>query len=187
MSKLVWIDLETGGLYTEIINGIRGSVHYPILEIAVVITDKNLEPLAEPYTTPIYYPWSKDCLKNEVSEWSWEQFKDTLIPKCLDLNTSRKLWHVETEVLQYLKENGVEKGQSPLFGNSIGLDRAFLQDQMPEVEKWLHYRNVDVSSFKEVFKIVHNFEHLKKNTHNALTDIQESIEELKNYLQYIKV
>ncbi len=170
--NLIWIDCE--------FTGIDDYQEHTIIEIAVVITDKDLAIIADPLVMSIHQ--SDEVLEN-ATEWVKEN-----IPEVLE--SSRKsnvaLAEAEQMILNYLDEH-TERGVSPMCGNTIGSDRHMLTYKMPEVEKWCHYRNIDVSTFKELAKRWKpGIEDLvvKKETHHALDDILESIEELKIYREH---
>jgi oligoribonuclease len=150
---LIWIDLEMSGLDTETDR---------ILEVATIITDSALNILAEGPVLAVHQPAS--VLEN-MDEW----------------NTRT---HSETGLVERVRERYVPKKKSPMCGNSICQDRRFLARCMPELEAWFHYRNLDVSTLKELARRwkpdVYNGL-VKKNTHKALDDVRESIEELKHY------
>jgi oligoribonuclease len=193
MSKkelLVWVDLETTGLDNELINDnghqTIGSLYHRIMEIAVVVTDKDLNIIGE--GLELIIKMSDDDLSRMIP-WA-EDFhgKSGLTEECKNSNLTLK--DAEQEVLSFLKEKGVSLKLSPLCGNSIRLDRNFIAAQMPEFEDFLHYRQLDVSTpkilsqlwFPELQKKVK-----KKLGHRALGDILESIEELKFYKESMLV
>ncbi len=166
--NLIWIDCEfTGITYQD----------HTIIEIAAVVTDKELAVLGDPVHIVINQP--QDVLDN-ASEWVKEH-----IPQVLEASSTSEISieQAEQEVLTYLKTH-TEEGTAPLCGNSIGSDRHMLYYRMPELEKWCDYRNIDVSTLKELskrWKPEVEASVKKKQTHRALDDILESIEELKIY------
>ena len=169
-TNLIWIDLEMSGLDTQ--------TDY-ILEIATIVTDKNLNILGEGPNLVINQP---DEVMNNMDNWNTNQHtKSGLIHRVKDSDVTETL--AEQQTIKFL-EKFVFKGQSPLCGNTICQDRRFLARCMPELESYCHYRNVDVSSIRELgkrwyFEDVDNFQ--KKSNHRALDDIRESIDELRYY------
>lgn len=169
--NLVWIDLEMTGLCPE--------KDY-ILEIATIITDSQLNIIAQQPSLIIHN--DPENLKN-MSEWVKTTHSKSGL---LDAVAASKLTllQAERETLDFLRQYCVPE-KSPLCGNSIWQDRAFLRLHMPKIYDFLHYRIIDVSSFKEVIKRWYprdgGAEYKKKDAHRALDDIIESIEELKYY------
>ena len=169
-TNLIWIDLEMSGLDTQ--------TDY-ILEIATIVTDKNLNILGEGPNLVINQP---DEVMNNMDNWNTNQHtKSGLIHRVKDSDVTETL--AEQQTIKFL-EKFVFKGQSPLCGNTICQDRRFLARCMSELESYCHYRNVDVSSIRELgkrwyFEDVDNFQ--KKSNHRALDDIRESIDELRYY------
>lgn len=168
--NLIWIDLEMTGLNTQ---GDR------IIEVATVITDKNLEILAKGPVLAIYQ--SEEILAR-MDEWNQKQHGESGL---IDRVRESSLNEAEAErlTLEFL-ERWVPAGVSPMCGNSICQDRRFLARSMPKLENYFHYRNLDVSTLKELAArwaphIKEGFK--KKNCHRALDDILESIGELRYY------
>ena len=188
-SNLAWIDFETGGLCgltheddPRIPKGKDGAQHYAILQIGVHITDHNLNILDEGLDLIIHH--APEVLDQRVGEWSRKQFANTLMKSCVSaLNPT--LETAEIRVIDYLKEFGIEAGKSPLCGNSIYLDRRFMECQMRKLNGFLHYRQLDVSSVGELISRMYpqTFDRrpVKSAKHDALSDIRESIEELRFY------
>jgi oligoribonuclease len=172
--NLIWIDLEMTGLDT---------VNDQIIEIATVITDKELNILAE---GPMLVIHQSDATLDKMDEWNQNQHGNSgLIKRVKDSHYNEA--QAEQETIDFLQEF-VPAGASPMCGNSICQDRRFLARCMPELERYFHYRNLDVSSLKELAsrwkpEILDQFE--KKGSHLALDDILESIEELKFYRKAI--
>lgn len=172
--NLIWIDLEMTGLDT---------FNDQIIEIATVVTDKELNILAEGPVIAVHQP---QTLLDSMDEWNTNQHgKSGLIERVQksDYNEAR----AELETIDFL-DSFVPKGASPMCGNSICQDRRFLARCMPRLEDFFHYRNLDVSSLKELAQrwspdTVKQFS--KKGSHLALDDILESIEELKFYREHI--
>ena len=166
---LIWIDLEMTGLDPE---------KMVILEIASIITDNNLDIIAEGPHVAINHP--EETL-SAMEEWSMIQHKASGL---LDRVRSSiyDCGQAEQETLKFLSSY-CRKGESPMCGNSIWQDRRFLKKYMPDLEEFFHYRMIDVSSIKELvmrwYPSIPLYE--KKNAHLALSDIYESINELKYY------
>ena len=151
-----------------------------ICEIAVIVTDEDLRPVHEGFQV-VVKP-SRKAMKNMgefVTNMHTVSGLINEIPKGISIKKA------EQQVLDYVKQWVTEKGTAPLAGNSIGTDRMFLNRQTPEFDAFLHYRNIDVSSFKEMARRWYPkiyFQLPKKDvSHRALSDIQESIMELRYY------
>ena len=171
--NLIWIDLEMTGLDPE---------KMVIIEIATVVTDNNLEVVAEGPNIAINYP---NEILDSMEEWSMTQHKASGL---LDQVRASPydLWRAEQETLEFLSVH-CNKGESPLCGNSIWQDRRFLKKYMPKLEELFHYRVIDVSSIKEIvirwYPSIPPYQ--KKDAHLALSDILESIDELKYYRRMV--
>jgi oligoribonuclease len=149
-----------------------------ILEIAAVVTDGSLITVAEGADIAIHYP---DKILQAIESWSKRQHESSgLLGRVRTSSVDCR--KAEREVLRFLSKH-CKKGESPLCGNSIWQDRRFLIKYMPELEAFFHYRNIDVSSIKELAKRWYPSlpVYKKKKAHLALSDIQESINELKFY------
>ncbi|MBR1375171.1 MAG: oligoribonuclease [Cardiobacteriaceae bacterium] len=167
--NLVWIDLEMTGLNPE---------EDRILEMAAIVSDKDLNIIAESEVFIINQ--DKKILEN-MNEWCKNQHgKNGLIEKVLASKLDEK--SAENQMLEFLQKY-CYKNKSPLCGNSIWQDRRFLCKYMPELESFFHYRNIDVSSVKELAKrwYPEAKQYKKNNNHRALDDIRESIQELDFY------
>ena len=168
--NLIWIDLEMTGLEPQ---------QDQIIEIATVVTDANLVLLAQGPVIAIHQP---DTIMNSMDAWNTSHQGDSgLISRVRQSNTS--MADAERETLEFLRTY-VLPGKSPMCGNSICQDRRFMARLMPELEAFFHYRNLDVSTLKELARLwkpelVGGF--VKKGAHLALDDILESIDELKYY------
>ena len=168
--NLVWLVCEMTGLNPETER---------IIEIAVVITGPQLEPRVE---GPVLVIHQSDELLGKMDAWNkGTHGRSGLIDKVKASTTTEA--QAEEELLQFLKKY-VPKGKVPLCGNSIGQDRRFLARYMPRLEAFLHYRNVDVSTLKELAKrwkpeAYSSFKKAQK--HTALADVYESIDELAHY------
>ena len=172
-SRLIWIDLEMTGLDT---------LNDHIIEIATVVTDRDLNVLAQGPVLAVYQP---ESVLAGMDDWNQRQHGGSgLIQRIRDSRISTA--EAERQTLAFLSQ-WLDKGQSPMCGNSICQDRRFLARQMPALERFFHYRNLDVSTIKELARrwAPKVLEGLSKNsTHLALDDILESIEELKHYRQH---
>ena len=168
--NLIWIDLEMTGLDTQNDN---------IIEIATIVTNQDLEIIAE---GPEIVINQTKTIMDEMDEWNTKHHgKSGLTDKVLLSKISTR--DAEIETLNFLKEFA-NAGISPMCGNSICQDRRFLARQMPELEKFFHYRNLDVSSLNILSNIWRPdiAKSVKKSTkHRALEDIKDSINELKHY------
>jgi len=171
---LVWIDLEMTGLDPQ-------ADH--IIEIATIVTDAELTIMAEGPVRAIQTP---SAILEAMDEWNTRTHTQSgLVKRCLESQVS--MAEAERETLEFLSQF-VSPGGSPMCGNSICQDRRFLARQMPQLEAFFHYRNLDVSTLKELGRrwapeIVSQFQ--KKGAHEALEDIKESIEELRHYREHM--
>jgi oligoribonuclease len=168
-NNLIWLDLEMTGLDT---------VNDAILEIATVITDSHLNILAEGPVFAIHQPNEK---LDAMDKWNQRQHKKSGLVERVQQSTVT-ISEAEETTLDFLK-NFVPSKKSPMCGNSICQDRRFLARLMPTLEDYFHYRNLDVSTVKELVQRWHpripKFK--KKQQHLALQDIKDSIEELGYY------
>ena len=168
--NLIWLDCEMTGLDPEVDR---------LIEIAVVVTGPNLEPRIE---GPVLVIHQSDAQLNQMDAWNkGTHGKSGLIDK-VKASTMTEA-EAEALVIAFLAQY-VPKGTSPLCGNSIGQDRRFLAKYMPKLEAFCHYRNLDVSTLKELAKrwrpeVAASFK--KQQKHTALADVNESIEELVHY------
>jgi len=174
--NLIWIDLEMTGLATANDN---------IIEIATIVTDKQLNELAE---GPVLAIHQSQPTMDAMDEWNTRQHGESGLTARV-LASEVTAVEAERRTLEFLS-GWVESGASPMCGNSICQDRRFLYKYMPELSEWMHYRNIDVSSIKELAKrwapeLITGF--TKRGTHKALDDIYESIEELKFYREHLFV
>lgn len=171
--NLVWIDCEMTGLDPE---------KERLLEIAVVVTGPHLTPRIE---GPVCVIHQSDELLDKMDAWNkGTHGRSGLIDKVKASAISEQ--DAEEAILTFIKKY-VSKNASPLCGNTISQDRRFLVKFMPKLEAYLHYRNLDVSTLKELSKrwkpeVFNNFK--KQQKHTALADVHESIEELAHYREH---
>jgi len=176
--RLVWIDLEMTGLDIE---------RHVIVEIACLVTDSELELVDDGIDIVVHQ--DADALAGMDDFVRKMHTKSGLLPQIeastVDLATAG------ANVLDYIKGHVPGEGQAPLCGNSIGVDRRFLDRGLPEIDQYLHYRSIDVSSFKELcrrwYPDVYRNRPGKKEAHRALDDIRESVAELRYYRSTILV
>lgn len=170
-SPIVWIDCEMTGLDLE---------NDALIEVAVVITDSELNPIDEGIDV-IIKPHA-DAVENMNDFVRNMHKKSGLLP---ELENGISMEEATEQVLSYIKERVHEPGKAPLGGNSVGTDKAFLVRDMPEVIDYLHYRIIDVSSIKELsrrwFPRVYFASPEKIGNHRAIGDIYDSIDELRYY------
>ena len=172
-NNLIWLDMEMSGLLPD---------SDRILELAVVITDANLNVLGE---SPVLVVHQSDAVLDGMDAWNKSAHsKSGLIDKVKASTLNEAM--AEERMIEYLKPF-VASGKSPMCGNSICQDRRFMARHMPKLEAYFHYRNLDVSVFKELArrwkpKVYDGFK--KASKHEALADIYESIDELKYYREH---
>lgn len=168
--RLVWVDMEMSGLLPETDR---------ILEIAMIVTDGDLNIVAE---GPVLVVHQEDAVLDRMDAWNkGTHSKSGLIDKVKASTLSEA--DVEAECLAFLKQH-VKSSISPMCGNTIHQDRRFMNRYMPKLEAYFHYRNIDVSTIKELCKrwqpeVAKGFS--KQQAHTALADIIESVEELRYY------
>lgn len=171
--NLIWIDLEMTGLDPE---------RERIIEIATIVTDKNLNILAE---GPVLAVHQADELLAKMSDWCIKTHTaNGLVERVKTSRLNERA--AELQTLDFLKR-WVPKGASPICGNSVAQDKRFLFKYMPDLADYFHYRHLDVSTLKELARrwkpdILNDFQ--KANTHLALDDIRESIKELTYYREH---
>lgn len=168
--NLVWLDCEMTGLNPE---------HDRIIEIAVIVTDAHLKQRIE---GPVLVIHQSDAMLDGMDKWNTSTHgKSGLTDKVKAATLTEE--EAEQQLLTFLGHY-VPKGNVPMCGNSIGQDRRFLAKYMPKLEAFFHYRNLDVSTLKELSKrwapgVCKGFK--KKQRHTALADVHESIDELEHY------
>jgi oligoribonuclease len=165
------MDMEMSGLYPDTDR---------ILEVAVLITDGELSLVAEGPSLIIHQP---DEVLDAMDEWNTSHHGESGLTQRVR-ESSIDESEASTAILRFLAEH-TDKGKAPLAGNSVHQDRRFLGRYMPEVEAWLHYRNIDVSTIKELamrwYPKHYAGRPTKKGSHRAKDDLLESIEELRYY------
>jgi oligoribonuclease len=173
-SHLIWIDLEMTGLDPK---------KDKIIEIATLITDKDLNLVAEGPNLAIYQP---ESVLEKMDDWNREHHKASgLWDRVLESDISYR--EAEQMTLDFLREQ-IPIHCSPMCGNTVCQDRRFLAKWMPELENYFHYRHIDVSTIKELAmrwkpELLDGLQ--KNSSHRALDDIRESIEELRHYRQFM--
>ena len=172
-SPLVWIDLEMTGLDPD---------NQVIVEIASVVTDDQLNVIGEGPDLPIHYP---SAILSRMEPWSLKHHTESGLLERINAS-SYTCENAEEETLHFISRH-CKKGASPMCGNTIGQDRRFLVKHMPTLEKFFHYRNIDVSSIKELVKRWYPSlpPFTKRKAHLALSDILESINELRYYRENV--
>ena len=174
--RLVWLDMEMTGL---------NPLSDRIIELAIVITDKNLNTIAE---APVWVVHQSDEVLNGMDAWNQKTHGNSGLIDKVRASTLTEA-QVEQAALDFIKHY-IGPSKSPMCGNSIGQDRRFMANYMPTLEKYFHYRNLDVSTLKELARRWYPrvYDGYKKQTrHTALADVYESIDELKYYRDTILI
>lgn len=171
--NLIWIDLEMTGLDTD---------RDHIIEIATIVTDSDLNVIAE---GPVFAVHQPDAVLAGMDEWNTRQHGQSGLTERVR-SSHIDLAAAEQHTLAFLRQH-VAAGKSPMCGNSICQDRRFLAREMPELERFFHYRNLDVSTLKELVKrwrpdLAGGFS--KTSSHLAMDDIRDSIAELQYYREH---
>ncbi len=171
--NMVWVDMEMSGLKPDTDR---------ILEIAMIVTDSELNVIA---VAPVMVIHQSDAVLDAMDSWNkGTHGKSGLIDKVKASTTTEAF--AERELLDFIR-GYVPAAKSPMCGNTVHQDRRFMQRYMPQLEAFFHYRNIDVSTIKELCRrwnpaIMKGFE--KRGAHTALADIEESIDELRFYRQH---
>ncbi len=173
-SNLIWIDLEMTGLDTT---------SDTIIEIATIVTDKHLNELAE---GPVLAVGQPRATMDAMDEWNTRQHGESGLTARV-IASDNSVQDAERRTLSFLSA-WVDEGASPMCGNSICQDRRFMARQMPALERYFHYRNLDVSTLKILAQlwapeVAAGFD--KESTHRALADIRDSIAELLWYREHL--
>lgn len=171
--SLIWLDMEMTGLEPD---------RDRIIEIAVILTNDRLEVIAEAPVITVHQP---DEILDGMDEWNRNTHGKSGLTGRVKASTVSEA-EAEAQMLAFLREHVAERS-SPMCGNSICQDRRFLARWMPQLEAWFHYRNLDVSTLKELAKrwnpdVLRGVK--KAGAHTALADIRESIDELRHYREH---
>ena len=171
-APLVWLDLEMTGLEVA---------RHVIVEVALLVTDNDLEPLDEGIDMVVHQP---PAALEAMDEYVRTMHTSSgLLDEIATSTTS--LAEAQQSALEYVRRHVPEARTAPLCGNSIGVDRRFMHAGLPELDEYLHYRSIDVSSFKELCRRWYPEEYRgrpdKREAHRALGDVRESIAELRYY------
>ncbi len=172
-TPLIWLDMEMTGLDPD---------NDRVIEIAVVVTDANLALIAE---APVYAIHQSDAILAGMDSWNTGTHGRSGLTERVRASTWTEA-AVEAALLEFLKQHA-QRGKSPMCGKSICQDRRFMARAMPQLEAFFHYRNLDVSTLKELCKrwkpeVAASFR--KHQKHEALADIHESIDEHKHYREH---
>jgi oligoribonuclease len=173
MNHLFWLDMEMSGLDSNI---------HRILEVALIVTDLKFNPLYE-YETVVY---QEPAVLSAMDNWCTRHHSESGLTARIPTGKAESV--VEEELISIFQKYKEEPGEKCILaGNSIGQDRRFLERYMPKLCSLLHYRMLDVSSFKIVYENIYHKQFSKKKRHRALEDIQESIAELQYYLSLVSI
>lgn len=172
-SNLMWLDMEMTGLDAD---------KERIIEVAMIVTDSDLNVLAQ---SPVLVVHQSDALLEQMDEWNTATHQRTGLTERVKASTLTEA-EVEAQMLAFMQQYVPEK-TSPMCGNSVHQDRRFMQKYMPQLEAYFHYRNLDVSTLKELAKrwnpdVAKGV--VKKGAHQALADIEESIAEMRHYREH---
>ncbi|HIF52221.1 MAG TPA: oligoribonuclease [Thiotrichaceae bacterium] len=172
-NNLIWIDLEMTGLDTD---------NDYIIEIATIVTDSQLNILDE---GPIVAIQTPDEVLEQMDDWNTRQHNQSGLVERIQ-KSPHNVAEAESMTLEFLKKF-VPKGKSPMCGNSICQDRRFMHRLMPDLEEYFLYRNLDVSTIKEIMKrwAPDQAGYNKQGNHLAMDDIRDSITELKYYREHV--
>ena len=172
----MWLDLEMTGLDLS---------RHVIVEIAALVTDGQLEPLDDGIDVIVHQP---PAALAEMDDFVRKMHTKSALIGAIESSTV-SLADAGTQTLDYIRRHVPDTGVAPMCGNSIGVDRRFLDQYLPELDRYLHYRSIDVSSFKELcrrwYPEVYKKRPHKAETHRALADVRESIAELRYYREHM--
>ena len=173
VTPLIWVDMEMTGLDPDTDR---------VIEVAVVVTDADLAIIAE---APVYAIHQSDATLAGMDSWNTGTHGRSGLTERVRVSTTTEA-EVEEALIDFLKQYA-QRGKSPMCGNTICQDRRFMARAMPKLEAFFHYRNLDVSTLKELCKrwrpeVAASFR--KHQKHEALADIHESIDELKHYREH---
>ncbi len=174
-SKLLWLDLEMTGL---------NPIEDLILEVAVIITDYNFSEITE-YTAKVKNKTDELLKQFNNNNW-WQDYPDNKKIFLEESVKGKSLDQIETELLEVINQTANDE-TIYLAGNSIHSDRKFIVRYLPKLDQRLHYRMLDVSSFKILMSGKYQVEFSKINNHRAILDVKDSINELKYYLDWLLV
>ena len=171
MKKLLWIDMEMTGLDVE---------QEVIIEVAAIVTDNDFREI-DTFEAVVKQPQK---YLDEMDEWNTEHHTKSGLKAKVPFGSDPEV--VEARLIDFVKKNFPDPRERPtLAGNSIHQDRLFIEKHMPRFAERLHYRMLDVSSWKIIFREKFGFKYSKHNNHRALDDVRESIQELRAYLNYV--
>lgn len=170
--RLFWVDLEMTGL---------DDATDSILEVAILVTDLSFN-IIEEYHRVVFQP--QDIL-DHMNDWCKKTHGESGLTAAVP--TGKPLPEVDQEVFKLIDRHFPSNERVVLVGNSVGNDKRFIDKYMQKTAARLHYRMIDVSSFKEIFRDKYNVKFEKKNHHRAVDDIKESIAELQHYLSFVKM
>lgn len=171
MKKLLWIDMEMTGLEPEIER---------VIEVAAVVTDLDFKHLGS-YHSVIKQP---QAFLDNMDEWNTQHHGESGLTEKVATGADPKV--VEAELIELCKKHWGPDERPVLAGNSIFQDRKFIDLYFKDFSKILHYRMMDVTAWKIIMNAKYHVEYQKRDSHRAMDDIQESIEELKAFLKYVK-
>lgn len=169
---LFWVDLEMTGLDETVDR---------ILEVAVIVTDVNFQALESYHRVVFQPPEVLEKMNDWCKKTHGESGLTAAVPQGIPLET------VEKELIALVERHYGSAERVVLAGNSVGNDKRFMDKYLPALARRLHYRLIDVSSFKEVFREKYGISFSKESSHRALEDIQQSIDELKFYLSHVHI
>lgn len=170
MEKLLWVDMEMTGLDVE---------KEVIIEVATIVTNMKMD-ILESYATVVKQP--QKYIDN-MDEWNQRQHRNSGLVQMIPSGKSPDV--VENDIIDLIDQH-FEGEKVVIAGNSIGQDRLFINKYFRKLAERLHYRMLDVTAFKLVFSNCYGIQYNKQSAHRAIEDIQESIKELKFYMEYIK-